>query len=131
MYLFFYKLLLSLFNPFSCFFSFKMINALSNLYFYHFQMPIEGGLFVIIVTALIVRSLTPIKRSCIPSGFENFEPFMTFRDAEDTGLLGFYVLYSPPRPKKLTRCEMLLRTRSLIMILLLIGCVESHPGDLL
>ena len=93
-------------------------------------MPIKGGLFVIIVTALIVQSSTPIKRSCIPSGFENFEPFMTFLDLEDTGLLGFYVLYSPSRPKKLTRCEMLLRTKSLIMILLLIGCVESHPGEL-
>ena len=94
-------------------------------------MPIKGGLFIIIITALIVRSLKLIKRSCIPSRFENFKPFMTFRDAEDTGLLGFYVLYSPPRPKKLTRCEMLLRTRSLIMIPLLIGCVESHPGELL
>ena len=73
-------------------------------------MPIKGGLFIIIVTALVVRSLTPIKRSCIPSGFKNFEPFMTFREVEDNELLGFYVLYSPPRPKKLTRCEMLLRT---------------------
>ena len=63
-------------------------------------MPIKGGLFIIIVTALIVRSSTPIKRSCIPSGFENFEPFMTFLDSEDTGLLGFYILYSPARPKK-------------------------------
>ena len=112
------------------FFFVEMFRVLSNLYLYHFQMPIKGGLFVIIVTALIVRSSTPIKRSCIPSGFENFEPFMTFLDSEDTGLLGFYVLYSPARPKKLTRCEMLLRTRSLIMILLLIGCVESHPGEL-
>ena len=94
-------------------------------------MPIKGGLFVIIVIALIVRSLTPIKCSCISSGFENFEPFMTFKDAEDTGLLGFYILYSPLRPKKLSCCEMLLRTRLLIMILLLIGCVESHPGELL
>ena len=109
----------------------EMILALSNLNLYHFQMPIKGGLFVIIVTALIIRSVMLIKRSCIPSGFENFEPFMTFRDAEDTGLLGFYILYSPPRPKKLTCCEMLLRTRSIIMILLLIGCVESHPGELL
>ena len=131
MYLFFYKLLLSLFNRFSCFFLVEMIRALSNLYHYHFQMPIKGGLFIIIATALIVRSLTPIKSSCTPSGFENFEPFMMFRDAEDTGLLVFYILYSPQKPKKLTRCEMLLRKRSLIMILLLIGCVESHPGELL
>ena len=94
-------------------------------------MPIKGGLFINIVTALIVQSSTLIKRSCIPSEFENFEPFMMFIDSEDTGLLGFYVLYSPARPKKLTCCEMLLRTRSLIMILLLIGCVESHPGELL
>ena len=59
-----------------------------------------------------------------PKWFENFEPFITYLDAEDTGLLGFYVLYSPPRPKKLTHCDMLLRTRSLILILLLIGCLR-------
>ena len=94
-------------------------------------MVFNGGLFVLILSALIVRSSISIKRGCTPSGFKDFQPFMTFRDGEDTGLLGFYVLYSPPRPKKLTRCEMLLRTRSLIMILLLIGCIESHLGELL
>ena len=118
MYLFFYKLLLYLFNLFSCFFV-EMIWSLSNLYHFLFWMPIKSGLFVLIITALVVRSSISIKRSCTPSGFKDFQPFMTFRDAEDTGLLGFYVLYSPPRPKKLTRCEMLLRTKSLIMILLL------------
>ena len=76
-----------------------------------------------------MRASKPIKRSCSPSGFRHFEPLMTFTEAEDTGLLSFYVLYSPPRLRKLSRVEMLLRTRSLIMILLLIGCVESHPGE--
>ena len=94
-------------------------------------MVFNGGLFILIVSALVVRSLISMKRSCTASGFKDFQPFMTFRDVGDTGLLGFYVLYGPPRPKKLTRCEMLLRTRSLIMILLLIGCIESHPGELL
>ena len=92
-------------------------------------MPIKGGLFVLILVALVMQTSTPIRRGCSPSGFRHFEPFMSFTEAEDTGLLGFYVLYSPPRPKKLSRVEMLLRTRSLIMILLLIGCVESHPGE--
>ena len=92
-------------------------------------MPIKGGLFVLILVALAIRSSTPIKRGCSPTGYKEYEPFMSFTEAEDTGLLGFYLLYSPPRPKKLSRVEMLLRTRSLIMILLLIGCVESHPGE--
>ena len=94
-------------------------------------MVFNGGLFVLILSALVVRSSASRKRGCTPSGFKDFQPFITFREAEDTGLLGFFVLYSPPRPKKLKRCEMLLRRRSLIMILLLIGCVESHPGELL
>ena len=76
-----------------------------------------------------MRSSTSMKRSCSPTGYREFEPLITLREAEDTGLLGFYVLYSPPRPKKLSHVEMLLRTTSLIMIFLLIGCVESHPGE--
>ena len=89
-------------------------------------MPIKGGLFVLILIALVMRTSTPIKQGCSSSGFQHFEPFMSFTEAEDTGLLGFY---SPPRPKKLSRVEMLVRTRSLIMILLLIGCADSHPGE--
>ena len=94
-------------------------------------MPVKSGLFALIITAVVVRSSTPIKRGCYPSGFRHFETFMTFRDAEDTGMLWMYALYSPLRPKKLSRCQMILRTRSLIITLLLIGCVESHPGELL
>ena len=92
-------------------------------------MPIKGGLFILILVALVMRTSMPIKRGCSPSGFRHFEPLMTFTEAEDTGLLGFYVLYSPPRPKKFGSVEMLLRMRSLIMILLLIGYVDSHPGE--
>ena len=92
-------------------------------------MVAKGGLLVLILVALFIRSCSPIKRGCSPCGYKEYQSLMTFTEAEHTGLLGFYVLYSPPRPKKLSRVEMLLRTRSLIMILLLIGCVESHPGE--
>ena len=64
-------------------------------------MPIKGGLFVLILVALVMRTSTPIKRGCSPFGFQHFEPLMTFTEAEDTGLLGFYVLYSPKKPRKL------------------------------
>ena len=86
---------------------------------------------MLILVALVIRSSTPIKRLCNPSGFQHFKPFLTFTEVQDTGLLWMYALHSPPKPKKLTHCEMLLRTRSLIMILLLTGCVESHPGEFL
>ena len=94
-------------------------------------MVVKGGLFILIVTALAMRTSVPIKRGCIPSRFKEFEPLMSYRDAEDTGLVGLYVLYSPPRPKKWSRTDILLKTRSLILILLLIRCVESHPGEFL
>ena len=96
-------------------------------------MPIKGGLFVLILVALVIHLSTPVKLGCNPSDFQHFEPFLTFTEAEDTGLLWMYALQSPPRPKRLTPCEMLLRTRSLIIeiILLLIGCVESHPSEFL
>ena len=92
-------------------------------------MVAKGGLLVLILVSLLVRKSTPIERCCFPTGYRELEPLMSYRDAEDTGLLGFYVMYSPPRPKKLSRCDTLLRTRTLILLLLLIGCIESHPGE--
>ena len=92
-------------------------------------MPIKGALVVLILTALAMRTCTTIKRSCAPLGFREFETFMTYLNAEDTGLTWMYMLYSPPRPKKLSLCQTLLKTRSLLLILLAIGCVETNPGE--
>ena len=61
-------------------------------------MPIKGGLFVIIVTALAMRTCMPIKQSCALLGFREFEPLMTYLNAEDTGFLTLYVLYTPKKP---------------------------------
>ena len=92
-------------------------------------MSIKGGLFVLILVCLFVRTSIPIKRSCAPLGYEEYEPLITFTEAEDTGLLGFYVLYSPNKPRKLHRCEKLWRKRCLILMLLLIAGIESNPGE--
>ena len=92
-------------------------------------MPIKGPLVVLILTALTMRTCTTIKRSCAPLGFREFEPLMTFTEAKDTGLLGFYVLYTPKKPRKLERCHKLWRKRSLILMLLLISGIESNPGE--
>ena len=92
-------------------------------------MPIKGGLFVLVVTALVMRTCTPIKRSCIPSGFRECEPLMMYLDAEDTGFLGLYVLYTPKKPRKLERCEKLWRKRSLILMLLLLAGIEQNTGE--
>ena len=94
-------------------------------------MVVKGGLFVLIVVALGIRCASSTFRGCAPTGFHPCQPLMEFRNPEDTGLLWMYALYSPPRPKKLSRTEMLLRTRSLIVILLIIGCIELHPGKFL
>ena len=95
---------------------------------FSFKMPIKGALVVLILVALVVRSATPIKRSCTLSGFPDFEALMTYLDAEDTGLTWMYMLYSPPRPRKLSLCQTLLKTRSLLLVLLAIGCAETNPG---
>ena len=92
-------------------------------------MPIKGGLFVLILVALAMGTSIPIKRGCSPTGYEEYEPLMTFTEAEDTGLLGLYVLYSPRKPRKLHRCEKLWRKRCLILMLLLIAGIESNPGE--
>ena len=92
-------------------------------------MPIKGGLFVLILVCLFVRTSIPIKRSCAPLGYEEYEPLMTFTETEDTGLLGLYVLYSPKKPRKLHRCEKLWRKRCLILMLLLIAGIENNPGE--
>ena len=111
-------------------FSFASFCSLCNLSLRLLQMPIKEGLLILIVVVLVIRSTMPIKQSCIPSGYKECQPFMTYLDAEDTGLHWLYMLYSPPRPKKLSRCQTLLKIRMLILILLAIGCVESHPGKL-
>ena len=110
-------------------FSFASFSSLYNLSLYLFQMPIKGVIFVLVGTFLLVRSSTPIKWSCVPSGFLHFQPLMTFTEAKDTGLLGFYVLYTPKKPRKLERCHKLWRKRSLILMLLLISGIESIPGE--
>ena len=94
-------------------------------------MVAKGGLLVLILNFLIMRSSISIKRSCIPSGFENFELFMKYLNTEDTGLLGFYLLYNPKKPRKLERCEKLWHKRSLILMLLLLAGIEQNPGEFL
>ena len=92
-------------------------------------MVVNCGLFILILTTLVVRSSSPITRQCFPYGFLHFQPLMHFKNPENTGLLWMYALYIPPSPKKLRRVQMLLRTRFLILIMLLTGCVESNPGE--
>ena len=92
-------------------------------------MVAKGGIFVLVVTALVMRTCTPIKCTCIPSGFRGFEPLMMYLDAEDTGFLTLYVLYTPKKPRKLERCEKLWRKRSLILMLLLLAGIEQNPGE--
>ena len=92
-------------------------------------MVAKGPLVVLILTALAMPTCTPIKRTCIPSGFREFEPLMTYLNAEDTGFLTRYVLYTPKKPRKLERCEKLWRKRSLILMLLLLAGIEQNPGE--
>ena len=89
-------------------------------------MVAKGRIFVLVVTALVLRSTAPIKRTCIPSGFREFEPLMTYLDAEDTGSL----LCTSYTPRRLERCEKLWRKRSLILMLLLLAGIEQNPGEL-
>ena len=92
-------------------------------------MPIKGGLFLLILVALVIRSSTPIKQGCSPSGYKEYEPLMSFPEAEDTGLLDLYVLYTQKKPRKLHRYEKLWRKCCLVLMLLLIGRIESNPGE--
>ena len=61
-------------------------------------MVTKGPLVVLILTALVMRTCTPIKQSCTPLGFREFEPLMSYLNAEDTGFLTLYVLYTPRNP---------------------------------
>ena len=68
-------------------------------------MTIKGILFTVIVAALGLRYMSPTFIGCAPLGYEEFRPLIQFYDAEETGLILMYVLYTPHRPKKLTRNE--------------------------
>ena len=89
----------------------------------------KGPMLFLIIIALCMRCSSATFRGAFPSGYEPYQPLMEFNNPEDTGLIWMYALYTPPRPKKLEDTDMLLRTRSLILILLIIRCVESHPGE--
>ena len=92
-------------------------------------MPIKGGLFILILVALIMRTSMPIKWSCAPCGYKDYLPLMLFTEEEDTGLLWMYALYSPKKPRKLGQCEKLWRKCCLILMLLLIAGIESNPSE--
>ena len=62
-------------------------------------MPIKGGLFVLILVALAMRTSVPIKRGCSPTGYEEYEPLMTrggVMTLHDYGYLPPEVLNSYP-----------------------------------
>ena len=107
----------------------RIILCPSHLSLYLLQMVVKGGLFVLVLAALLTRSSAPITRGCAPLGYHPTQALMHFTNPEDSGLLWLYTLYTPPSAKKLTRNEKLLNTRSLIVILLIIGGIESHPGE--
>ena len=116
----------------SCFLSIFCCYYFHLIYAYLFllQMTLRGLIFALIVVAIVVRTSTPIKRGCAPTGFREFEPLISYNEAEDTGLLGLYVLYTLKKPKKLQRTEKYWRTRSLILILLLMSGIETNPGEI-
>ena len=70
----------------------------------------------------------PIYKACSLTGFHPYEHLIQFKNPEETGLLWIYVLHTPHRSKKLTHAEKLLSTRMLI-IMLIIGGIETHPGE--
>ena len=88
-------------------------------------MAINGGLFVLILVALLVGSCTPIKWGCSPCDYKEYKPLVSFTEAEDTGLLWMYVLYNPKKPRKLHRYEKLWRKHCLILMFLLIVGIEA------
>ena len=92
-------------------------------------MSIKGTLLGLIFVALMVRCTMPIYKACSPSCFHPYQPLLQFRNPEETGLLWVYVLHTPHGPKKLTRADKLFNTRRLIVMLLIIGGIESHPGE--
>ena len=89
----------------------------------------KGPMLFLIVVALCVRHLSATFRGAFPSGYEPYQPLMEFDKPENTGLYWMYTLCTPLRPKKLKCTDMLLRTRSLTLIILIIGCVENHPCE--
>ena len=74
-------------------------------------MTIKGPLFVLIVVALGIRCSSATFRGTCPIGYHPCQPFMQLKNPEDTGLLWMYALYMPPRPKRLSHTDMLLRNK--------------------
>ena len=52
----------------------------------------------------------------------------TFQDIQKSDLVWKYVFYKPLLSSKIYKASRLLRSRALIIMLLIVGCVEAHPG---
>ena len=86
-----------------------------------------------VLTLLLLVSLALKNSNSSPKSFL-FEQdvygnwWTTFQDIEKSDLVWKYAFQNYRQASKIHKASRLLRSRALIIMLLILGCVESHPG---
>ena len=91
-------------------------------------MAFEKVLTLMFLVAVVLKSVISSPKSFLleKDAYGNWRT--TFRDIQKSDLVWKYVFYKPLLSSKIHRVSKLLRSRALIIMLLITGCVEAHPG---
>ena len=91
-------------------------------------MVFEKVLTLMFLVAVVLKSVNSSPKSFLleKDAYGNWRT--TFQDIQKSDLVWKYVFYKPLLLSKIHRASKLLRSRALIVMLLIIGCVEAHPG---
>ena len=91
-------------------------------------MVFEKVLTLLFLVAVVLKSVNASPKSFLleKDAYGNWRT--TFGDIQKSDLVWKYVFYGPLLSSKTHNASRFLRSRALIIILIIIGCVEAHPG---
>ena len=88
-------------------------------------MAFEKVLTLLFLVAVVLKSVNASPKSFLLEKDVYLNLRTTFRDIQKSDIVWKYVFYKPLLSSKIHKASRLLRS---IIMLLIIGCVEAHPG---
>ena len=97
-------------------------------FFFIFSMAFEKVLTLLLLVSLALKNSNSSPKSFLfeQDVYGNWRT--TFQDIEKSDLVWKYAFQNYRQASKIHKASRLLRSRALIIMLLILGCVESHPG---
>ena len=91
-------------------------------------MALEKVLTLLLLVSLVLKNSNSSPKSFLfeKDVYGNWRT--TFQDIQKSDLVWKYAFQNCYQARKIHKASRLLRSRALIIMLLIIGCVEAHPG---